>query len=130
MPLRKHDQYVCEYPDHDGGHAIEEVGGVPNNEGERRPAKLRQVYSAEESDRYADATGQKQQLGAAQKRISHATARFTDRRRKLGEEIPSQAGTAVKKQIPEDEQQRPHRQKGENSREAEHDRVDRFAAEA
>src|SRR5438045_3724619 len=95
MPLRKYDQRVGEYPDHDRGHAIQKIRNVPHYEGKRRSTEFREVNSAQESDWYADAGRQQQKLSATEECIGHAAARFADRGWQLGKEIPSQAGAAV-----------------------------------
>ena len=101
----EHDERVGEDADDDGGDAVEQVGGVADDESDGAGAEFREIDGAEKTDRHADERGEEKELGAANDGVGHAAAGFTDGSGELGEEVPVDGSTAVIDEIAEDEEE-------------------------
>src|SRR5579872_7203144 len=124
---RQNDERVSEDADDDRRHAVEQVGGVADDESDWAGAEFGEVDGAEEADGNADKGGEKQELGAADDGVGHAAAGFADRSGELGEEVPVDRGAAVVDEIAEDEEEDGDGDEGAKAGHGEHEGAYEFA---
>src|SRR5579863_4846331 len=122
-----HHQGVGKNSNHDRGHAVQQIRGVPHNKGDGPSAEFRQVDPSEQSDGNPEEGRKQEKLQAAHDRIGHASARFTDRGGQMREEAPRQIFSAVVHEIAENEKQDRHGNQYTYAREREHRHVQRFS---
>src|ERR1700693_4116501 len=118
---------VGEDTDDDGGDAVEQIGGVADDEGKSFPAEFGEIDAGEQAYGQAHDCSEKEQLEAADDGAGHAGAGFFEGFGELREEFPTERRAAVPDQVSEDEKQ--HRDDGEggNTGQGEHDEVQRLA---
>src|SRR3984957_8331048 len=102
---RKDDERVGEDADDDRWDAVEQVGGVADDERDGTGAELRKINRAEEADGHTDYGGEKEKLGAADDGVGHATAGFADGSWELCEEVPVDRSAAVIDEVAENEEE-------------------------
>src|SRR5437879_9046878 len=124
---RKNDEGVSENADDDGRDAVEQVGGVANNEGSGAAAEFREINGAKESDGNADKRGHQQELRAAEDGVGHAAAGFADRHGQLGKEVPTNGCSAVINEVAKDEEEDGNRNHGTYTGHGEHEVAHEFA---
>ena len=76
-PRRNHHQRVSRHPHHDGGNAVEHIGGKAHRVGQLGSApELGQKDAAADADGNADQAAQGEQNRGAQDGVGHASANF------------------------------------------------------
>src|SRR5580704_17282801 len=95
-------QRVGEDADDDGGHAVEQIGGVADDERESLATEFGEIDTSEQTHGQAHDCGEEEEFEAADDGVGHAAAGFSDWFRKLREEIQTERRAAVPDQIAED----------------------------
>src|SRR5258706_464632 len=121
------DQAVSKNADDDGGHAVEQVGGVANDKSGGAAAEFREIDGAKETDGNPDEGSEQKQLAAANDGVGHAAARFANRRRQLGKEVPTDRCSAMKDKVAEDQEEHGNRNQGAHAGHGQHETAHKLA---
>src|SRR5216684_4090957 len=103
MTQRMDDDGIGENPDHDRGYAVQQIGHIADDSGERTASKLGEVHTGQETDRHAYSESHQQDSCTPDDGVRHSAARFTDGRRQLGEEAEAKAARAIPSEVSEDD---------------------------
>ena len=118
MFLPDYDQRIDGNADHDGGHAVQHVGGEANHVAEAIAPVLRQIDAGANAQGNADHAGHRENQSSAHDAIRHSSAHFTRRLWRLREEGPVDRADALDDQVSENGKQRNQHQNGSQDGEA------------
>src|SRR5882724_11908417 len=121
------DQAVSKNADDDGGHAVEQVGGVANDKGGGAAAEFRKIDGAKETDGNTDERSEQKQFAAAEDGVGHAAASLADGHGQLGKEVPTDRCSAVINKIAEDQEEHGNRNQSAHAGHGQHETADELA---
>ena len=105
-PLRDHDDGVGDDADHDGGNAVEHVGGKANDVAEAVAAVFGDIDAGADSQWDADQAGNRKNHAGSDDGVGHAAAGFAHRLGSLGNEGPVERSQAAVDKIGKNREQR------------------------
>src|ERR1700686_627831 len=125
---RVNDQAVSENADDDGGHAVEQVSSITDNESDgAAAAEFGEIDGAKKSDGNTKDGSKQKHLGAAEDGVGQAAAGFTDGNGQFGEEIPVDGSSAMNSEISKNEEKDGNSDQSTHAGHGQHEAAHKFA---
>src|SRR6266699_4330265 len=124
---RMNDKAESKNADDDGGHAVEQVRGIADDEGGGAAAEFGEIDGAKKSDGNTEQRSHQEHLPAAENGVGHAPADFTDGNGQFGEEIPVDGSSAMNSEISKNEEKDGNGDHSTHAGHGQHEAAHKFA---